>query len=286
MCENMIIKKIVKICPKCCIDILLILYRKYKALKTRTIMMFSHDSLIRWCPCCGLRFKSFNSGNYLEHPDIYNIERYDKSRGDVHCPVCRSMPRHRIFALWCEKHKNYLRNSDILYFAPEYSMILWMKRNKVSCVTADLYQKADLKLDIQDTGLRNYSYDVIVCNHVLEHVDDFRIALKELYRILRNDGLLICSFPMDPNVELLDEDSSIITQEERLKRFGQNDHKRVFGMNADQFLKEAGFIVKKITGDKCPDSILPIVGPADYDINCLFVCKKMEKNSTDDNRKI
>lgn len=277
---------IMRFCPSCMKDIVLKIYRKLKAVKAISEMVLFRKKMVRICPCCGLRFKSFNAGNYSEYPSVYNTSRYDASRKNVHCPVCRSMPRHRIFALWCEKHKNYLRKSDILYFAPEYSMILWMNRNKVSCVTADLYQKADLQLDIQDTGLLNDSYDVIVCNHVLEHVDDFRIALKELYRILRNNGLLICSFPMDTNIELIDEDNSVVSQEERLKRFGQNDHKRVFGMKADQFLKETGFVVKKISGDQCPDSILPIVGPADYDMNCLFVCKKFEKNYKYDNRKI
>ena len=153
-------------------------------------------------------------------------------------------------------------------------MMIWMKKNGVSCTTADLYNEADMKLDIQETGLPDESYDVVVCNHVLEHVDDFRKALRELYRILRKGGSLICSFPMDPNVELLEEDPSVTTEADRIRLYGQNDHKRVFGMKADRFLREAGFTVKKISGDKCPDVILPIVGPADYDINVLFRCVK------------
>ena len=69
---------------------------------------------------------------------------------------------------------------------------------------------------------------------------------------------------MDPKVEMLDEDPSITTPEERMRRFGQNDHKRVFGMKADQFLTEAGFMVEKIDGKDYPEEILPLVGPADY----------------------
>ena len=150
-----------------------------------------------------------------------------------------------------------------------------MKRNHISCVTADLYsQGVDLKIDIQHTGLPDQSYDVIICNHVLEHVDDFRQALKEMLRILRPGGSFICSFPMDPKVELLDEDPSVRTEADRIKRFGQNDHQRVFGMKADQFLMEAGFTVERIDGKDCPEEILPVVGPADYDINLLFHCIK------------
>ena len=156
-------------------------------------------------------------------------------------------------------------------------MMLWMRRNGVSCVTADLYNEADLKLDIQATGLPDESFDIIVCNHVLEHVDDFRIALRELHRLLRPGGSLICSFPMDPHVELLDEDPEVRTEEERVRRFGQNDHLRVFGMHADRFLEEAGFAVEAICGDECPSEVLPIVGPADYDIDRLFRCVKGDR---------
>ena len=152
---------------------------------------------------------------------------------------------------------------------------MWLKRNRISCVTADLYDNnVDLKLDIQDTSLPEDSYDMIVCNHVLEHVDDFRKALREMYRILRPGGSFICSFPMDPKIELLDEDPAIQTEEERIRCFGQNDHKRVFGMKADCFLTEAGFEVERIEGKDYPEEILPVVGPADYDINLLFRCVK------------
>ena len=57
-------------------------------------------------------------------------------------------------------------------------------------------------------------------------------------------------------------------------RFGQNDHKRVFGMKADQFLQEAGFKVTPICGEDYPEKILLVVDPADYDMNRLFVCEK------------
>ncbi len=152
-------------------------------------------------------------------------------------------------------------------------MIQWMDRNGVSYITADLYAEADLRLDIQETGLPDESYDAIIANHVLEHVDDFRKALREMRRILREDGVFICSFPMDQNVELLEE-AEPLSESERIKRFGQNDHKRVFGMEADKLLSEATFVVQVIDGADYPDEILPVIGPADYDINRLFCCIK------------
>ena len=160
-------------------------------------------------------------------------------------------------------------------------MDVWMKKNQISYTTADLFCESDLKLDIQSTGLPDASYDIIFCNHVLEHVDDFRMALKEVFRILRSGGSFICSFPMDPKIDLLDEDPEINTDEERLRRFGQNDHKRVFGVNAAQLLREAGFDVDMIDGGEYPEEILPVVGPADYDINLLFWCIKPKNPEVD-----
>lgn len=272
---RMSIKEITyKICPRFMRGAALKAYRSSRELGYKTESILFPRKMTGYCPCCGIRFKSFISRDYVNRPERFNPLRYEGMEQNVHCPNCKSMPRHRILAMWCRKHKDYLRKADILYFAPENSMMIWMKKNGVSCTTADLYNEADIKLDIQETGLPDESYDVVVCNHVLEHVDDFRKALRELYRILRKGGSLICSFPMDPNVELLEEDPSVTTEADRIRLYGQNDHKRVFGMKADQFLREVGFTVKKISGDKCPDVILPIVGPADYDINVLFRCVK------------
>ena len=227
-----------------------------------------------YCPCCDTYLKQFIDADFDKHPDIYNTARYMHINQNVICPICGSLPRHRILASWLDENAGRIKGKKILHFAPEQAVRIWMKRNGVSAVTADLADGFDLKLDIQATGLPDASYDIIICNHVLEHVDDFRAALKEMFRILRADGEFICSFPMDPNVDLLDEDPAIQTPQDRIRRFGQNDHLRVFGMKADRFLAEAGFTVERIAGENYPDKILPVVGPADYDMNLLFRCRK------------
>ena len=267
-------QSVLKSCSKSLIERVITVRRTIRRILLRADMFF-HPQEMKWhCPCCNLKFRRFTKGNFREKPNRFNSQRYEHTRQDILCPSCRALPRHRILAAWCDEHLDLLKSSRILYFAPEHSMMLWMKRNKISCTTADLYKKADLKLDIQSTGLADNSYDVIFCNHVLEHVDDFRSALKEMYRIMKPNGHFICSFPMDPKIELLDEDPEVQTNADRIKRFGQSDHKRVFGMKADQFLTETGFTVNTISGETFPEEILPVVGPADYDNNCLFDCVK------------
>ena len=264
-----------KICPRFLISPARKTLSECKDIRLKLDMILFPHKMTRYCSCCGMRFRSFFAWDYQNYPHIFDPSRYNHTRQDVICPNCKSFPRHRILALWGEKHMDLLRSAKILYFAPDNSELIWMKRNGVSCITADLYrQNTDLKLDIQATGLPDESFDVIFCNHVLEHVDDFRMALKEMFRILRPGGSFICSFPMDPSIEFFDEDLSLQTDKERISRFGQSDHKRVFGMNADKFLTEAGFTVETIRGEDYPESILPVVGPANYDMNRLFHCIK------------
>ena len=80
---------------------------------------------------------------------------------------------------------------------------------------------------------------------------------------------------MDPKIEILNEAEEEIPETERIQRFAQITHRRVFGMNADQLLEEAGFTVERISGENYPEEILPTIGPANYDMNCLFVCEKI-----------
>lgn len=226
------------------------------------------------CPCCGRKAYSFVCERFDKMPSRFNPERYANTRQDVLCPVCRSMPRHRIVAYYLSMHPEVLHGS-ILHFAQEKCLKYWFKRNGIfGFKTADLNEKADLKVDIQATGLQDNSFSLIICNHVLEHVIDFRKALFELYRICAPGGQVILSFPMLKTLEKTYEDASISTPEERVRSFGQNDHLRIFGNDSKRLIEETGFTVEEIDGNEFPQQILPIVGPADYDINVLFCCKK------------
>ena len=167
-----------------------------------------------------------------------------------------------------------------MYFALENGMKRWFKRNRIAVTSADLFAPADLKLDLDHIDQPDNSWDVVFCNHVLEHVKEYKKALEELRRILKPGGKLICSFPIDGNYNTvygdvtLADDMSEEADRERIRRFGQRDHLRVFGLDSKQLLEEAGFVVSVIDGDTMSEEICPVVGPADYDSKKLFVCRK------------
>jgi 2-polyprenyl-3-methyl-5-hydroxy-6-metoxy-1,4-benzoquinol methylase len=235
---------------------------------------------VLYCPCCNSWRTDFIIGGYKKRSDFFDLERYNKCRQDVLCPTCRSLPRHRILANWCEEYKDQLQGKLVLYFALENCMSQWLKRNSVTVTSADLFETADLILDLDNIEQPDESWDVVFCNHVLEHVPNYKKALSELHRILKPDGMLICSFPIDFNYETEYEDASLVNDDSpegdkmRIQKFGQKDHLRVFGRYSRQLLECAGFDVTVIDGDSMPAEILPVVGPADYDSNKLFVCEK------------
>ena len=116
--------------------------------------------------------------------------------------------------------------------------------NNLNYTTADLFSPlADLRFDVQNIPLEDNSFDTILCNHVLEHVDDDLKAMSEMCRILKPGGLAIMQVPLDPDYALTDEDITITDPVEREKRFRQYDHVRLYGQDYPNRLKAAGFKV-------------------------------------------
>jgi ubiquinone/menaquinone biosynthesis C-methylase UbiE len=108
--------------------------------------------------------------------------------------------------------------------------------------SADLYSPiVDVKADILDLPFASESFDVVICNHVLEHIADDRKAMSELFRVMKPGGWGIFQVPMKNSLEKTYEDFSIIDPKERQKHFGQYDHVRWYGMDYFDRLSEVGF---------------------------------------------
>lgn len=184
------------------------------------------------CPCCGHRFASFASYGYVKRPNVL-------------CRWCLSLERHRGLWLYLHRKTDILqRKARILHFAPEHQLQQIFKTNpNLDYLSADLdMPTAMVKMDITNITLPDNSFDVIICNHVLEHVPDDRKAMREMYRVLKPGGWAILQTPMSALPHTV-EDLTITDPRERERLFGQDDHVRTYGADKKDRLEEAGFRV-------------------------------------------
>jgi SAM-dependent methyltransferase len=185
------------------------------------------------CPCCG----------YVGHFKPWGVPMLF----DAQCPSCGSFERHRLFSLMQEQHNIVPADSEVLHFAPETSLRPLIEPNVARYQTADLRaEAADMTLNIEDIALPSDSVGLIVCSHVLEHVDD-RKALPELFRILKPGGRAVLMVPIIEGWDQTYEDPSIVSESDRDRHFQQFDHVRLYGRDFRDRVRAAGFTLDEFT---------------------------------------
>ena len=176
---------------------------------------------------------------------------YETQRNNVLSPSTFSLERHRLLWLYLKRETQFFNDSNtksVLHFAPEQCFYQKFKKQKnIKYTTTDLKSPlADIKADICNLPFKDNSFDFIFCNHVLEHIPDDTKAMKELYRILRPNGMAILQIPQDINRASTYEDNSITDTKERAKIFGQYDHVRIYGYDYFEKLRSVGFKVDEV----------------------------------------
>lgn len=189
---------------------------------------FSRPRIDRHCPICGYTGMFISVGK--------------PSRWDARCLECGSRERHRLTHLWVTQGGgDRLDGKRILHFAPEKVVMKRMRRHP-GYETADLYQKGVThKVDITKLPFADGTYDVVMAHHVLEHIDDDALAMRELARILKPDGFGIFSVPINASRAETYENPAITSQTERFAHFSGEDHKRYYGLDFVDRLGAAGF---------------------------------------------
>lgn len=174
---------------------------------------------------------------------------YGQQRDDVLSPSTLSLERHRLLWLYLKNETNFFTEKlKILHFAPEQAFYKRFRKLKnLEYTTTDLESPlADVKADICNLPFEDNSFNVILCNHVLEHIPDDTKAMKELYRVIKPGGWGIFQIPQDLGREITFEDDSIIDRKERTKIFGQYDHVRIYGKDYFDKLRSVGFKVEEV----------------------------------------
>ena len=188
------------------------------------------------CPVCERSFSKFLSyGSNVAH------------RENVLCPYDLTLERHRLMWLYLKRKTDFFsaESLKVLHIAPEQCFLPhFKKQNNLDYTTADLVSPiADIHFDLHDIPLEDNQYDVVFCNHVMEHVDDPIRCMSELNRVMKPGGWAIMQVPQDMNRSETYEDKSITSPEEREKHFWQKDHVRLFGKDYPSYLEKSGFKV-------------------------------------------
>jgi len=180
------------------------------------------------CPCCGYE------GMFVTMRDLRREER---------CPNCASRPRDRLLAFILRERGISLKGRKILHFSPEPALFHKLKRAP-DYVSGDIKKSkyARYQVDITDIPYADGFFDIIICNHVLEHVADHLKGMAECRRVLKADGVAFFSVPYYPERTQTwypPEDMPVA----EINRICGTDHKRLYGQDFPDMLTEAGFHV-------------------------------------------
>lgn len=195
------------------------------------------------CPVCNRSYSKFLSyGSSIAH------------RENVLCPGDLTLERHRLMWLYLKDHSDFFTSNklNVLHIAPEQCFHQRFKQQEnLNYLTGDLVSPiADLHFDLHQIPLEENRFDVIFCNHVLEHVKDANQCMREIYRVMKPGGWGIMQVPQDFDREITFEDPSIKSEEEREQYYWQKDHVRLFGKDYPNWLENAGFKVEVFEKEK------------------------------------
>ncbi len=197
--------------------------------------LFLHGDKVE-CPVCNSKFSHFVPYGRLE------------PRDNALCPSCLALERHRLMYLYLQQRTNFFKdNLKVLHVAPEYCFIdRFEKMKNLDYITADIESPlAKVKMDLHHIPFEDNTFDVVFCNHVLEHVDDDIHCMAEMRRVLKPTGWAIMQSPQDWSLATTFEDKTITDPKERERLFKQDDHFRIFGRDYNKRLEQGGWTVKE-----------------------------------------
>lgn len=186
------------------------------------------------------------------------------------CPCCGAHDRERHLLLYMQATglMDRMSGMEVLHFAPEAHL-----SRAIAQASPRSYRKGDLypctadveRIDLLAISAETESFDLVIANHVLEHVSDDLAAVREIRRVLRPGGYAILQTPFSAKLHRTWSDPGIDTDSARLQAYGQEDHVRLFGRDIFERFASVG-----LTG--CGGSHESLLGTCDatkYGVNPL-----------------
>ncbi|WP_083745405.1 methyltransferase domain-containing protein [Variovorax sp. KK3] len=225
----------------------------------------------KYCCICErgvLRFVPYRGGSMFLPPLSRALGVVGSDVDHFECPHCGASDRDRHLVLYMNAAgiTPRIAGSRILHFAPEKHISTLIAAQKPShYVQADKFpvRAGVVELDITGIAAADRSFDIVIANHVLEHVDDVLSALKEITRVLSHEGFAILQTPFASSLARTFEDSGIEGAFARLHAYGQEDHVRLFGRDIAAIFTSQGL-------DDCistHQALLPEIDPKRYGVN-------------------
>ncbi len=196
--------------------------------------------------------------NHCPICDYKGVFNNFRDRKEVRCPECGSLERHRAFYFtYKNEFLNTKKTLTLLHFAPEKCFVdLIYKNENINYIPVDIdcqrykYVQNIKKMDATSIDIADNTIDVLIANHLLEHIPDDIKAIKEFHRVLKNNGKAYISIPLNKDLDETFEDDTIVTEEERLLFFGQKDHVRSYGKDFPKRLESVDFTVKHLNVER------------------------------------
>lgn len=180
------------------------------------------------------------------------------------CPRCGAHDRERHLLLYFKSAGLFRRLPclDVLHFAPEKRLArVFRALSSKSYIRCDLYPAHDeiRKVDMLAMPFADHSFDLLIANHVLEHVADDAAALREIHRVLRPGGYAVLQTPYSRVLHRTWQDPGIVTEFARAQAYGQGDHVRLFGRDIFERFASSGL-------QSCVASHSDALGDTDFDV--------------------
>jgi SAM-dependent methyltransferase len=236
-------------------------YRKLLQLRTQRTRLKIYEQFRGpgfECNFCNASFSKF-APYHASAADAAALLKHEVVAGyghNIFCPQCSSTARERLIRAVLEHHYP-IRKASILHLAPELKLNSFLNReNKI--ITADIepgfYQFDFPSVQRQDLTQLTYGdneFDVVIANHVLEHINNDRKAMQEIFRVLKSKGRAILQVPIGKRLATtLETSQPNLSDSERSMQFGQKDHVRIYAL--DDYcarLRTVGFTVSLLTSD-------------------------------------